>query len=102
MLPLKQKKVLFFACRIVGLLRRFWYGQIGTLMKSFAGYNLTIPEKKEQSFLQGGTFIMKGLELQWSHYEQNPGVYCMIPHFFCLTSKIRCDLGPRKNLHLSH
>jgi len=39
-------------CRITGLAKRIWNGQMGTLMRSFSGYKLTMPEKKEQSWQQ--------------------------------------------------
>eukprot|EP00967_Tisochrysis_lutea_P049671 scaffold60876_cov14-Tisochrysis_lutea.AAC.1 len=45
---------------ILGFWKRLWYGQIGTLMKSFAGYQLTVPEKKQQSWQQKATELAAG------------------------------------------
>jgi hypothetical protein len=34
-----------------------------------------IPPKKEQAFLQGGTFVFDGTKTVYAHYDESPGAH---------------------------
>uniref|UniRef100_A0A7S0RGE3 Uncharacterized protein n=1 Tax=Chlamydomonas leiostraca TaxID=1034604 RepID=A0A7S0RGE3_9CHLO len=60
---------------ILGSLKRLFRGGCGAFLRSLAGYKLTVPERKEQSWQQGGTFVFRGHDLVWSHHDATPGDY---------------------------
>lgn len=55
--------------------RKIRKGKIGDLMSASKQYRVLVPEKTDQGWQQGGTFVFKGRRLLWAHRDSSPSDY---------------------------